>query len=511
MPELPKIAQRRLEMALAGGQNLSGGPHPDADLLTGFVERNLAAPEREKVMEHLATCGECREVVALSVSQPEHGEEIGSLGRPAAAWMRWKMWRFGMGTAVAALLVGAFLFIRMEIGPEERQVATVTPVNEAEPANQKKATNNVAEVDKVSRTPSAAAQQPSGATNEHKARVDAAKRAEPSNLAVLEEKNAGVRKDQAGAANKFEEGAAKTQTAAAQGTRGENAYATAPTMNRNRGSVDQIALAGQQVRADDRAKQPIGSNETTAQGTTVNGALSGDALSASASKRSRVAASSDAIGTGTANPVKTMSKVQANAPASALTAGVSGGSQQTAADAIPPQSADSGRRQSELKAQPGVPLSSKQVPPEEVRVAQDAAVSGRTTSQLRQPASQSSAGQSPTSQSRWKVLNGKLQTSSGSGALHSPWKDVRVANGVKLRTLFVRNSPLGSSIWVGGDAGALYHSENQGTSWTQVKGNWTGDIVSLRFNSLQEGELGTSTQEKWTTADAGATWRKLPR
>ena len=86
-----------------------------------------------------------------------------------------------------------------------------------------------------------------------------------------------------------------------------------------------------------------------------------------------------------------------------------------------------------------------------------------------------------------------------------------MTNGAKLRTLFVTNSPLGSSIWVGGDAGALYHSEDNGKNWKQVKGNWSGDIVGLRFNSLQEGELETSTREKWTSADAGATWRKLPR
>ena len=322
MSDLPKIARRRLEMAGAGGQKSTGtgGLHPDADLLTGFVERNLSALEREKVMEHMAMCAECREVVALAL--PEASGEVASLGNPAAAWMRWKMWRLGMGAAVAALLVCAFLFIRMEMGPEEKQVATLTSSNEAAPANQKKAANDVAESDKVSRTPSAAAQPPSGATKEHKARIDAAKRAEPSNLAVLEEKNAGVGKDQAGAANKVEEGAAKTKTAAAHGTRGENAYATAPTMNRNRGSIDQIALAGHEVRADDRAKQPMGSNETTAQGTPIKGALSSDALSASASKSSPLAASSDTRATGTPNQLETMSKVQAKASASPRTAGV---------------------------------------------------------------------------------------------------------------------------------------------------------------------------------------------
>jgi hypothetical protein len=41
--------------------------HPDADLLAAFAEQALSASERDGVLAHLALCGDCREVAALSL------------------------------------------------------------------------------------------------------------------------------------------------------------------------------------------------------------------------------------------------------------------------------------------------------------------------------------------------------------------------------------------------------------------------------------------------------------
>src|SRR5947207_14946218 len=41
--------------------------HPDPDTLTAFAEQLLSAAERGRVIQHLADCGHCREVVALSL------------------------------------------------------------------------------------------------------------------------------------------------------------------------------------------------------------------------------------------------------------------------------------------------------------------------------------------------------------------------------------------------------------------------------------------------------------
>jgi hypothetical protein len=83
MTEVPKIVYdrlraARLEDALPGG-TAPGPAHPDADLLTAFAEQALSATERDGVLEHLAVCGHCREVVTLALP------DSGLVGAPTVA------------------------------------------------------------------------------------------------------------------------------------------------------------------------------------------------------------------------------------------------------------------------------------------------------------------------------------------------------------------------------------------------------------------------------------------
>src|SRR5229473_7542872 len=61
MTEVPKIVYDRLRAALPEQA------HPDADLLAAFAEQALSTTERDGVLQHLALCGDCREVVALAL------------------------------------------------------------------------------------------------------------------------------------------------------------------------------------------------------------------------------------------------------------------------------------------------------------------------------------------------------------------------------------------------------------------------------------------------------------
>src|SRR5437016_4929421 len=101
MSDLPKIAQQRLREAAASHSDKNA--HPDADLLTAFVEQNLAAQERDNVMQHLAMCAECREVVAGSLPSLDGTEAIPAQSAPL--WLRWKLMPFGLGTALAAVII----------------------------------------------------------------------------------------------------------------------------------------------------------------------------------------------------------------------------------------------------------------------------------------------------------------------------------------------------------------------------------------------------------------------
>jgi hypothetical protein len=72
MTQVPKIVHDRLRSA-SFKQTDSPAEHLDANLLTAFAEQALSAAERDGVIEHLAICGVCREVVSLALPAVEIG------------------------------------------------------------------------------------------------------------------------------------------------------------------------------------------------------------------------------------------------------------------------------------------------------------------------------------------------------------------------------------------------------------------------------------------------------
>jgi hypothetical protein len=105
--EIPKIVTSKLaerEANLRAGAGL----HPEADLLTAFVERVLPERERSTVMKHLATCAACREIVALA--QPEEVATGGVLIRARPRVWRGLLLRWGALAACAALAVSVVIF-----------------------------------------------------------------------------------------------------------------------------------------------------------------------------------------------------------------------------------------------------------------------------------------------------------------------------------------------------------------------------------------------------------------
>jgi hypothetical protein len=98
MANLPRIVIDRL----AGG--VENKNHPDANLLSAFVERELADGDRMQVLTHLAQCSECREVVALALPEAATAEEV---FRPAFAHtVSWPVLRWGAAIA-CVVVVGA--------------------------------------------------------------------------------------------------------------------------------------------------------------------------------------------------------------------------------------------------------------------------------------------------------------------------------------------------------------------------------------------------------------------
>ena len=104
---------------------------------------------------------------------------------------------------------------------------------------------------------------------------------------------------------------------------------------------------------------------------------------------------------------------------------------------------------------------------------------------------------------RWQIRDGKLQRS----AAPNEWQTVLPTQ--TFRTFAV----IQNHVWAGGDSGLLYHSADNGQSWTPVAVKsgttaLTGNIVDFRFTDAKHGSIQTSTGETWTTSDGGESWQK---
>src|ERR1035437_442681 len=132
MMEVPKIVPTIVHDRLRASGPQGSAPaqaHPNADVLTAFAEQALSASERDSVLEHLARCGDCRELLALALPPADfRAAPIGvetdadratasragapatrklNFAWPALAWptLRWAALAAGVAVAAAVLLL----------------------------------------------------------------------------------------------------------------------------------------------------------------------------------------------------------------------------------------------------------------------------------------------------------------------------------------------------------------------------------------------------------------------
>jgi hypothetical protein len=99
MQDVPQFVLKRLrETAVAGS-------HPDADLLTAFAEQSLPVSEKARVIEHLAACGNCRDVVALVLPATEIEVSPVSSTRVRSVWLGLPLLRWGALAAGLTILI----------------------------------------------------------------------------------------------------------------------------------------------------------------------------------------------------------------------------------------------------------------------------------------------------------------------------------------------------------------------------------------------------------------------
>ena len=467
MRELPKFVVKRLR----GSTPLA--EHPDADVLTAFAEHSLPAPERALVLEHIARCGDCREVIALALP----ATEAACVGGKVTFGIHWR-WPVLRGVAAfAGLLLVAAIGIRqfrhrapasMMVARNVEQKQIVTPP--------------------VANKPEVVAPLPQTAASQGIARREG----EPS-LAGSAHRPAQPLSGTLGAL-----GFAGKSTVQASGSAGGIGSGVRP----QQGAKMAMAVPPRDLTFDTSAQGgPLPpSKQLPTQGRVLGGNPPPAASQmVEVQAQSQVATTESQAATAELRaPAESVDNVVRAKPAatnpSAAPAANSGLAAPNPLDVQETQetptakwtissmgtlqrSFDGGRTWQDvnMNAKPGLYAGSMQM-------------AARSTSQL-------------SKDQESKEVAKKLAKAKTRAPMTSP---VPV-----FRALAI----IGNHVWAGASGGILYHSADGGTFWTTIIPSsqgvtLSGDIVRIDFSDSLHGTITTTNSESWTTADGGQSWQK---
>src|SRR5205085_3314299 len=120
MEQLSKLIRQRLRATAK-----DGGSHPEPNLLAAFADKALAKTERVRVLEHLARCVDCRDIVSLAT--PEFETSGAVTAAPSSGWLRGPILRWGTLAASVAVVTVAVTLPRLS-----RHLSMVAPTQSAQ-------------------------------------------------------------------------------------------------------------------------------------------------------------------------------------------------------------------------------------------------------------------------------------------------------------------------------------------------------------------------------------------
>lgn len=445
MEKVPQIVSERLVWVSVPAN------HPGADLLAAFSERALSGAERAFVMQHLANCTECRDVVALALPP---ADEVEAVTQPStAAWLAWPILRWG-AVAAGVVLVGSFGLIEYQHRHEARTNLAYTSSESLD----KEAKN-------------AAPPLPSQTPEQNKAKDISPKEIPPTSIGI-----------------------------AAGAVKSEAPSPSAPALVRVNPPTANLQH-GPRVQFQQNATFQQAPGSLSAPARVQVGGAAGNLPVPAPSEAVQVAAAPPAAENETANldaglaPLASQSgtkqldsRVERSKPARAS---VSTTAQASAAQAEKVMAAPAARNLARAVAVNSVSV-----------VTWSISSSG---------ALQRSFDQGGT----WQNVDVSARADAGFQSFHGAAKQTATDALKKNAQVLVFRAVTANEadVWAGASGGLLYHSTDAGEHWTRVVpsslgSSLSGDIVSLEFPDPQHGRVVTATPEVWTTADSGQSWQK---
>jgi Photosynthesis system II assembly factor YCF48/Putative zinc-finger len=468
MQDVPKIVLKRLQ------ETSAAGTHPDADLLTAFAEQSLAEPERVRVMEHLARCSDCREVLALALPAMElvavAAAAAAASSTPARSrWFTWPVLRWGVAAAGIIAMASIGIVQYRQWHKSDTLVSSLASPNETTAAPQA-----------LPQSPPSSESQESVRQAEKEKQAEIEKQAREQNWALSNR-----------ADNSAENMLVHPTNPAAPAAR---AMRAAPSGTSAGGSI--------------RSGSPGGAAPRVAPSAPRNTfAVAGGSKGATPQAAAKPAASPSAAQSAEASSSQTVEVVESQAAPHTPTA------KAQASDQLD-------EKQKELQSQSD---SSKSLSVLEGKDVAAARVASGTQRIPRWSISADGGLQRSFDDGKtWLDVNVNSELVSGrskaaSNAGNPSEQDSLMKKKVQAQPspslVFRAVSAQGAEVWAGGSAAILYHSADYGAHWTRVLpfssgAALSGDITSIEFSDPQHGRIITSAGEVWITADDGQSWRR---
>lgn len=459
MQQVPKIVRERLQA------EAPSGVHPDADVLTAYAEKSLTERERVMVIEHLARCGQCRDVLALALPETPDTQTVVVPAR--SAWFRWPALRWGLIAAgiIAIASLGVVQYQRRISQTATVAKAVSSPVVAASSQTQPSASSATSSgiADSAREKPRA---------NEDNART-AAKPVSP--------KLASPNKETSGTTTTERKVIAQAEVPLPRGA------------SRVRSNFGGAVVGGPMMPKQWQQPQAQAQIQASAPVMTTPSA------------KQQAAGIGGGIGVGAQPTAPSTQQVvveveNANAQLQTETQDVDN---QISNDRY---SLSKAKDATTAQAQPASPASTS--------------VAAGPLQYFPRWAINSSGGlqRSFDKGYSWQDVDVTASSAPAKLARAAPAPGGFTDSSTSLKTLPTRPvfravAAMGPEVWAGGNNGVLYHSADAGNHWSRVlpiPGVATvgGDVVALEFSDPQRGKITTSTRETWTTGDGGQTWKK---